>query len=466
MEPLESRLNLSVSFSAHINFQPKASAVPSGYVADTGTPVAKRVNGLNYGWSTDVSASAVDRKVPGAGIYSTYIPMNSRLAWEIILPNGTYSVSLSAGDATRVGGVYQLDVNGKQFLTGTPTRRQHILKAAHNVTVTNNRLILTSEKSATAANIDAIDVTSIATTSSLQSSTNVIQAHGGDIVYHNGVYYWYGENKNAPTTTQRKIGQPRANVVGVSVYESLDLHTWDYRGLALPVGTGDLSPSGVVERPKVLYNAHTHQWVMWMHIDNATYTDSRVGVAVSDSPIGPFTYRGSFKPLGRMSRDMTVFQDDDGVAYLVFTTDNNDSLRIAQMNSSYTALTGKNVKPFSGQGQREAPQLFKRDGRYYLITSGATWFKPNAAMYAVSSKVLGKYKPMGNPISGTGASTTFSSQGAFAFEDVATGNWYLLADQWNTKNLGASKYVFLPIKFSGSKITLGSPTKWRLGVFA
>jgi len=465
MEPLEPRLNLSTSFAAHINFQPEASGVPRGYVADTGTVVAKRGNGLNYGWSTDVSASAVDRKVPNAGIYSTFIAMNSRVAWEIILPNGKYDIALAAGDATGSGGLYRLDLNGQQVLNGTPTKTHHILQSTHQITVTNNRLILTSEKSATAADIDAIDITSVVTPVK-SSFGSIIQAHGGDIVYRNGVYYWYGENKNAPTTTQSKVKQPRTNVVGVSVYESLDLHTWDYRGLALPAGTGDLSPSGVLERPKVIYNAHTHQWVMWMHIDNATYTNSRVGVAVSKTPTGPFTYLRSFKPLGRTSRDMNVFQDDDGQAYLVFAADNNDSIRIAQMNSSYTALTGRSVVPFTGVGQREAPQLFKRGNRYYLITSGATWFAPNAALYAVSSKVLGKYKVMGNPISGAGASNTFNSQGAFAFEDVATGNWYLLADQWNTANLGASKYVFLPIKFSGSHIRLGAPTKWKLGVFA
>ena len=37
---------------------------------------------------------------------------------------------------------------------------------------------------------------------------NPIQAHGGDIFYQNGVYYWYGENKNRPTYLEN--GEPRS----------------------------------------------------------------------------------------------------------------------------------------------------------------------------------------------------------------------------------------------------------------
>ena len=46
---------------------------------------------------------------------------------------------------------------------------------------------------------------------------------------------------------------------------------------------------------------------MWMHIDTADYELARLGVAVGNSPIGPFRYKGSFRPHGQESRDFTVY---------------------------------------------------------------------------------------------------------------------------------------------------------------
>ena len=74
-----------------------------------------------------------------------------------------------------------------------------------------------------------------------------------------------------------------------------------------------LHRSNVLERPKVIYkyNDRTGKYVMWMHIDDANYTKASVGVAVSDSPTGPFTYLYSKRPHDCESIDMTIFKDDD-----------------------------------------------------------------------------------------------------------------------------------------------------------
>ena len=44
---------------------------------------------------------------------------------------------------------------------------------------------------------------------------------------------------------------------------------------------------------------------------------------MSDSPTGNFSYQGSFRPQETESRDMTVFKDDDGKAYLIYSSENN-----------------------------------------------------------------------------------------------------------------------------------------------
>lgn len=56
---------------------------------------------------------------------------------------------------------------------------------------------------------------------------------------------------------------------------------------------------------------------MWMHADSSNYGDAKVGVATSDTVCGKYNYIGSFRPLGFESRDMGLFKDDDGKAYLL-----------------------------------------------------------------------------------------------------------------------------------------------------
>src|ERR1700744_5232312 len=166
---------------------------------------------------------------------------------------------------------------------------------------------------------------------------------------------------------------------------------------------GDLYFEKVLERPKVIYNEKTRQYVMWMHIDTASYAAARSGVAVSDSPAGPFKYLGSFRPNagvwpdnvtaadknpgqtnylardfqgGQMSRDMTLFQDDDGKVYQFYSSEENPTMHVALLSDDYLRLAGEYRRIFIGRSM-EAPAVFKHDGKYYLIASGCTAWAPN-----------------------------------------------------------------------------------------
>ena len=55
-------------------------------------------------------------------------------------------------------------------------------------------------------------------------------------------------------------------------------------GLALPAGGHpDLDPAMVLERPKALYNARTHAFVLWFHVDTPDYELARVRLYNKDS---------------------------------------------------------------------------------------------------------------------------------------------------------------------------------------
>lgn len=94
--------------------------------------------------------------------------------------------------------------------------------------------------------------------------------------------------------------------------------SWTYVGALLSrTASGDLGPSRVVERPKVIYNSSTRKYVMYLHIDDSSYGEAKVGVATGDSVCGKYNYLGSWRPLGFQSRDIGLYQDDDGKAYLL-----------------------------------------------------------------------------------------------------------------------------------------------------
>jgi hypothetical protein len=90
-----------------------------------------------------------------------------------------------------------------------------------------------------------------------------INAHGGGIVQHQGIYYWFGEHKLEGTAGNRAQ-------VGVHVYSSRNLSDWRDEGIALAVSADPMSEivkGSIIERPKVIYNAHTGKFVMWFHLE-------------------------------------------------------------------------------------------------------------------------------------------------------------------------------------------------------
>ena len=67
-----------------------------------------------------------------------------------------------------------------------------------------------------------------------------INAHGGGMLYHEGTYYWYGENKSDSTSKA---------MVGIMCYSSKNLTDWKNEGAVLPVELNDTT-SDITKRRK------------------------------------------------------------------------------------------------------------------------------------------------------------------------------------------------------------------------
>ncbi|MEU9393101.1 RICIN domain-containing protein [Streptomyces sp. NPDC048324] len=273
------------------------------------------------------------------------------------------------------------------------------------------------------------------------TSGNPVHAHGGGVIKVGSYYYWFGEDRNADNTFRY-----------VDAYRSTDLKNWEFRNHVLTQSSASELATAYIERPKVVYNASTGKFVMWMHKENGVdYSQARAAVAVSDTVDGNYTYQGSFQPLGQyMSRDITTFVDTDGTAYMVSAANENYDLHIYRLTADYTAIDSLVANPWPG-GHREAPALFKRGGVYFMLTSGATGWSANQQQYATATSLSGPWTSWTN----VGDSTAYNSQTAYVLPVTGTsGTSYLyMGDRWGNSFGGTvndSRYVWLPLTFPSS----------------
>jgi hypothetical protein len=280
---------------------------------------------------------------------------------------------------------------------------------------------------------------------------NPIQAHGGGMIRVAGTYYWFGEDK----TGESKGKSPFLNV---TCYSSTDLARWTFVANVLTrQGSGELGPNRIIERPKVIYNAATKQYVMWMHVDTPPHTDTRVGVATSPTVCGPYTYRGSVQPLGKKSLDIGLYVDDDATAYLL-SESRTDGLRMYELTPDYLKV----ARLVTVLDDFESPALFKQDGRYYLLGSRKTGWNLNDNAYTTStslSKGWAKWKGFA-----PAGSKTFQSQTAFVLPVTGSqGTTFMfMGDRWRPDSLGTSPYIWLPLTVKGTTVSLAWHDRWSI----
>ena len=325
-----------------------------------------------------------------------------------------------------------------------------------------------------------------------------INAHGGGILLFGNKYYWFGEHRPEKEFSTE---------VGVTCYSSVDLCNWKYERAALSVSEeagNEIEKGCIIERPKVIYNEKTKKFVMWFHLElkGKGYEAARAGVAVSDSPTGPYRFISSsrvcpgiftlnmteeerdmqwnmeqFKEWwtpewreavnkglfvkrdlkgGQMSRDMTLFVDDDGKAYHIYSSEENLTLQIAELTDDYMEHSGKYIRIFPG-GHNEAPALFKHRGKYWMITSGCTGWAPNEARMFSAPSIWGPWTQHPHPFIGKGAEKTFGGQSTFVLS-LPDNKYIFIADIWRPKSLMYSGYIWLPIEFDEA----GKPViRWK-----
>lgn len=284
-----------------------------------------------------------------------------------------------------------------------------------------------------------------------------LHAHGGTIIKVGDTYYWYGEDR-------------RENYY-VSCYRSKDLINWKFVRHSLTtespmaktrvratLNLGNSQHKVNLERPKVLYNPQTKQYVMWLHYENGVdYREASAAVATAASPEDEFTYHGSFHPFGFMSRDCTLFQDDDGAAYFISTARDNADMHIYRLSDDYLNVQRLVNRLWNGE-YREAPALFKQNGRYYMLSSFCTGWAPNQGQYASADRIDGDWTDLVT----IGDKTTYGSQPTFVLPVIDQLLYW--GDRWNAEDYDQSGYVVYPLSFQDQRLIMTPNDSFALPV--
>lgn len=326
-----------------------------------------------------------------------------------------------------------------------------------------------------------------------------IQAHGGSVMYIDGTYYWYGENK------EKTDGKNGIWHWGVRCYASKDLYNWEDKGIIIPPEPenpeSSLHPSACMDRPHIIYNKNTKKYVCWLKIMGKEMVQTET-VLTADHILGPYEkVREGIKPLGMSAGDFDLAVAEDGKAYYYFERVHSETI-CADLTEDYTDVTGYYSTHFPHhEGPphvREATAHFYRKGKHYLVTSGTTGYLPNPSQVAVGDTWHGPYTVLGNPHPEDATNTSYHSQISSVFKVQGKKDLYIaVADRWLpqamdkkyeiyekmfeaifsgqedtfdfsqmgepvVENTSIADYIWLPFRFDGEMAYLDWKDEWSL----
>jgi beta-xylosidase len=223
---------------------------------------------------------------------------------------------------------------------------------------------------------------------------DVFTADPAPLVYKNTVYLYTGHDGATTEDTNYKMPDWR-------VYSSKDMVNWKDHGSPLSPSTfswatGDAYAAQCVERGGKFY-----WFVSTFHKkDENSNGGAAIGVAVSDSPTGPFKDAiGKALITNEMTTDMkhswddidpTVFIDDDGQAYLFW---GHSSCKWIKLKKNMIEADGE-ISTFKPKNYIEGPWVYKRKNLYYLVYASAGT-KPEMIEYCTATNISGPWTYQG-----------------------------------------------------------------------
>lgn len=268
----------------------------------------------------------------------------------------------------------------------------------------------------------------------------LIQAHGGSLLFDHGRYYWYGENKEG--VTGRATGE-KCPIWhgGVRLYVSDDLMNWQDEGVIL-VAEGapetPFHPRNIMDRPHILRNDQTGQYVLWAKIagvlgSGADFAKGYMAVAVAPDIHGPYQVVGRIAQPELPMGDFDLVKAD-GKAYILYERPHTEMI-CQTLTADYLNVTPefsrhiyRGKPPFT----REAPCYFERGGRRFVIASGTTGYYPNATETFEITDFHSEWKLLGKTCVHDAAHNSFHAQFSSVFHVPGSDVYIATGDRWLT----------------------------------
>lgn len=264
----------------------------------------------------------------------------------------------------------------------------------------------------------------------LDTASNPIQAHGGAVYYEDGVYYWYGENK------EYTDGKNGVWTWGIKVYSSYDLYNWEDRGFLVYPNIEDpdspFFPSNRIDRPHLIKCEKTGKYVLWVKLSGA---EASFAILVSDNVLGEYKIVKEFyQPFDNKMGDFDIIMDSKTKNGYLYAEVNHEALCCFRLNDDFTGVDNiicksyeNNKPPFT----REAPAIFEANGLIYMITSGMTGYIPNKSDVAATDSPYKPFVSLGSPHVDDESEASFNSQISKVFKVEGSENQFIaMADRW------------------------------------
>jgi len=297
---------------------------------------------------------------------------------------------------------------------------------------------------------------------------NPIYSQGGGVLKVGNTYYWYGVKYTGADDYYNNPGAGKNSgytFSTITCYSSTDLANWKFEGDVMTTADGI---GGWVGRVGAAHNPNTGKFVLI-----AQY-GSGLMFGTSSTPTGHFTLAGTQSSISNvvngMSGDQSVFVDDDGTAYLVFSNVSGRShLYVAKLRSSdYLYVEPATNVYNSSSGGREGNTMFKHNGVYYFLSSDLHGWNASHTYCITATNITGPYSSE-FVMQGTDADFSHVTQTGLSFEVSGSSGSFVMfgGDRWcDFAGNGIGYNQWVPVTFNGTTPVFHSLSQWNINASA
>lgn len=247
----------------------------------------------------------------------------------------------------------------------------------YDVSLDANYVYRVTSSSGDAGDSNAVKTFTVPDGLQTYDNTKASTFHGESGFNKDGMWYRYGSVADDGN-------------VDIVEYTSSDDVTWSDPRVVISHDSVDWLQSAKLESFNAQYNTTTGKVVIWAHWENdKDYTEAKVFQASGTPGANDFTSTKPLRPQNKDSRDLSMYVDDDGGAYLISSTNTNSDQIVYSLSKDWTAVSDDPGIVVNEGQRREAPSLVHKDGYYYLFTSGTNGWYPTQGQVLSATSIKG-----------------------------------------------------------------------------